>query len=110
MPADSKPEDEKDGKKKESLFFIKHDASGNVEFDDSWMYNDEGEMKDEMYVYIPLAGGVVFSLLFYGRIAPVGVLIGAVATPAGYLAYQSYEKAKLETTDEDEETVDALVS
>lgn len=108
MSAGTKADDPKNNKK-ESLFFIKHDASGNVEFDDSWMYKDSGEMKDEMYVYIPIAGGLVFSLLFYGRIAPVGVLIGAVATPAGYLAYQSYEKSKLETTDEDKETVDKLV-
>jgi hypothetical protein len=94
--------------KKNSLFFIKYDLSGNVQFEDAWMYKEgTKDLKDEVMYGGPLAGGVIFSLLFYGRIAPVGVLIGAVATPIGYMILTA--KPEEEKTDEEKE-LDKLVS
>jgi hypothetical protein len=97
-----------DKEKKNSLFFIKYDLSGNVQFEDKWMYKEgTKDLKDEVMYGGPLAGGVIFSLLFYGRIAPVGVLIGAVATPIGYMILTA--KPEEEKTDEEKE-LDKLVS
>ena len=97
-----------DKEKKNSLFFIKYDLSGNVQFEDKWMYKEgTKDLKDEVMYGGPLAGGVIFSLLFYGRIAPVGVLIGAVATPIGYMILTA--KPEEEKTD-DEKELDKLVS
>jgi hypothetical protein len=97
-----------DKEKTNSLFFIKYDLSGNVQFEDKWMYKpDSKDLKDEVLYGGPLAGGVIFSLLFYGRIAPVGILIGAVATPIGYMILTS--KPAEEKTDEEKE-LDKLVS
>jgi hypothetical protein len=100
------PPDDKE--KTNSLFFIKYDLSGNVQFEDKWMYKEgTKDLKDEVMYGGPLAGGVIFSLLFYGRIAPVGVLIGAVATPIGYMILTA--KPEEEKTDEEKE-LDKLVS
>jgi hypothetical protein len=97
-----------DKEKKNSLFFIKYDLSGNVQFEDKWMYKEgTKDLKDEVMYGGPLAGGVIFSLLFYGRIAPVGVLIGAVATPIGYMILTA--KPEEEKTDEEKE-LEKLVS
>ena len=96
-----------DKEKTNSLFFIKYDLSGNVQFEDKWMYKEgTKDLKDEVLYGGPLAGGVIFSLLFYGRIAPVGVLIGAVATPVGYMILTS----KPEEKTDDEKELDKLVS
>ena len=100
------PPDDKE--KKNSLFFIKYDLSGNVQFDDTFMYQPgTKDLKDEVMYGGPLAGGVIFSLLFYGRITPIGVLIGAVATPVTYMILTS--KPEEEKTDADKE-LDKLVS
>jgi hypothetical protein len=97
-----------DKEKKNSLFFIKYDLSGNVQFEDKWMFKEgTKDLKDEVMYGGPLAGGVIFSLLFYGRIAPVGVLIGAVATPIGYMILTA--KPEEEKTDEEKE-LEKLVS
>ena len=96
-----------DKEKTNSLFFIKYDLSGNVQFDDTFMYKEgTKDLKDEVLYGGPLAGGVIFSLLFYGRIAPVGVLIGAVATPVGYMILTSKPEEKSDTDKE----LDKLVS
>jgi len=96
-----------DKEKKNSLFFIKYDLSGNVQFEDAWMYKEgTKDLKEEVMYGAPLAGGVIFSLLFYGRIAPIGVLIGAVATPIGYMILTGKPDEK---TDEEKE-LEKLVS
>ena len=96
-----------DKEKTNSLFFIKYDLSGNVQFDDTFMYKEgTKDLKDEVLYGGPLAGGVIFSLLFYGRIAPIGVLIGAVATPVGYMILTSKPEEKSDTDKE----LDKLVS
>jgi len=93
--------------KTNSHFFIKYDLSGNVQFEDKWMYKPgTKDLKDEVMYGAPLAGGVIFSLLFYGRIAPIGVLIGAVATPIGYMILTGKPDEK---TDEEKE-LEKLVS
>lgn len=96
-----------DKEKTNSLFFIKYDLSGNVQFEDKWMFKEgTKDLKDEVLYGGPLAGGVIFSLLFYGRIAPVGVLIGAVATPVTYMILTGKPEEKSDTDKE----LDKLVS